>query len=175
MTRWSLLTGKRALRLGIALVVLAAPRIAAAQAAQAAPAAAQDDILKFKTSAPAIIVNQIKADKTAEFEDGWASIRALLAKSEDPDLKAFGETLTSLYRVDQDPFDTAGGKAVIYIFQLSAPSTTYSYNPTKILFEALKAGKEGSSITDADARVIFDKLQSAYVAINPPWHLVKAK
>ncbi len=173
MTRWSLLAGKRALVLvGIALVALAAPRAAMAQAA-AAPA--QDDVLKFKTNAPVIIVNQIRAEKTAEFEDAWASIRALLAKSDSADLKAFGETLTQLFRVDQPPFDAPGGKAVIYIFNINAPSTAFSYNPTKILFEALKAGQEGSALTRADAQVIFDKLQAAYLAINPPWALIKAK
>lgn len=176
MTGWSLLTGKRALRLvGVALVVLAAPRIAAAQTAPAAQAAPQDDILKFTSSVPVIIVNQIKAEKTAEFEEGWAGIRALIAKSDNTDLKTFGETLNNLYRVDQPPFDSPNGKAVIYIFQISSPSTTFSYNPGKILYEALKAGQEGSLVTRAEADAVYAKLQGAYLVINPPWLLIKAK
>jgi hypothetical protein len=163
--------GKRALiGVGIALAVLAVPRVAMAQAA-----AAQEDILKFATNAPVIIVNQIRAEKTAEFEEGWAGIRALIAKSDNADLKAFGETLAHLYKVDQPAFDTPNGKAVIYIFNLSAPSTTFSYNPGKILYEALKAGLEGSPVTRAEADGVYAKLQGAYLAINPPWVLVKAK
>lgn len=168
--------GKRAFWLvGVALVVLAAPRIASAQTAPAAQAAPQDDILKFTTSAPVIIVNQIRAEKTAEFEDGWAGIRALIAKSDNPALKTFGETLANLFRVDQPPFDSGGNKAVIYIFQISTPSTAFSYNPGKILYEALKAGQEGSPVSRAEADAVYAKLQSAYLAINPPWLLIKAK
>jgi hypothetical protein len=148
---------------------LAAPRVATAQAAP------QEDILKFSSSAPVIIVNQIRADKIAEFEEGWAGIRALIAKSDNAELKAFGETLTNLYRVEQEPFDVQGTKAVIYVFNLSAPSTTFSYNPGKILYEALKAGGEGSPVTREEADPVYAKLQAAYLAINPPWVLVKAK
>jgi hypothetical protein len=170
MDRWGKMVKRALMVVGIAVAVLAVPRVAMAQAA-----AAQDDVLKFATNAPVIIVNQIRADKTAEFEDGWAGIRALIAKSDNAELKAFGETLTHLYKVDQPPFDTASGKAVIYIFNLGAPSTTYSYNPGKILYEALKAGVEGSPVTRAEADAVYAKLQSAYLAINPPWVLVKAK
>jgi hypothetical protein len=171
MTGWNALTRKLALLgTGIALVILAAPRAATAQAAPP-----QDDILKFSSPAPVIIVNQIKADKTTEFEEGWAGIRAFIEKSENPDLKTFGETLAHLYRVDQPAFDTPNGKAVIYIFNISAPSTTYSYNPRMIIYEALKAGQEGSKITRAEADVVYNKLTASYLAINPPWVLVKAK
>lgn len=164
--------GKRALIVvGMALVGLMVPRMAMAQAA----AAPQEDILKFSTNTPVIIVNQIKADKTGDFEEGWAGIRALIAKSEDADMKAFGESLANLYRVDQPAFDTPNGKAVIYIFNLSAPSTTHSYNPGKILYEGLKAGLEGSKVTRAEADAVYAKLQGAYLAINPPWVLIKAK
>ena len=164
--------GKRALiAVGVALAVLAASGLVRAQDA----AAPQEDILKFATNAPVIIVNQVRAEKTADFEEGWAGIRAFIEKSDNAELKAFGQTLTQLYKVDQPAFDTPNGKAVIYIFNLSAPSTTYSYNPGKILYEALKAGAEGSPLTRAEADPVYAKLQGAYLAINPPWVLVKAK
>jgi len=151
----------------VALIALAAPRVAMAQEA---------DPLKFAASKPTIVGWVVKADKTAEFEDGWKGIRELLAKSDKDDLKAFGRTL-DLFKIDQPPFDfPANGqtnKAVIYLFKLDSPSTTYSYNPRQILYEYLKAGLEGSTVTRADADGIYAKLQAAFLTINPLWTLTK--
>jgi hypothetical protein len=170
MTRWSVLAGKQAVcGLGMVLVALAAPRVAMAQDAP------PQDVLKFSTNAPAIIVSQIKAEMTAQFEEGWAAIRGLCAKSDDAGVRAFGESLGNLYRVDQPPFQTPNGMAVIYIFNLTSPSTTYSYNPTEILYNTLKAGQEGSAVTREEADAIFEKLKGAYLVINPPWVLVRAR
>jgi len=169
MDRWSSLTSTRKRALvgaAVAMMLTAAPGVASAQEAE--------DVLKFTSNMPVLIVNQIKADKTTEFEEGWAGIRQLIAKSEMADLQAFGESLGKLFRVDQPAFDAPGGKAVLYIFQLDSPSTTYSYNPGKILYEYLKAGLEGSKITRAEADAVYAKLQAAYLAINPPWKLIKA-
>jgi hypothetical protein len=172
MTR-SWLAGKRALVFfGLTLAVLAAPRVAFAQDAQADP-------LKFATSKPVIIGWVIRADKTAEFEAAWAGIRALLAKSDKEDLKAFGATMSEVYKVDQPPFDYAaapGGsaKAVIYLFRIDAPSTAYSYTPREILYVYLKAGQEGSPVTRAAADDLYTaKLGAAYLTINPLWSLTK--
>lgn len=166
MNRWSASVKSVLMVAVVALMALAAPRAAMAQ----------EDILKMSSSAPVLIVNQIKADKTTDFEEAWAAIRALIARSDNPDLKAFGDSLANLYRVDQAPFDVAGGgKAVLYIFNLPAPSTVYSYNPRQILYDALKPGAEGSKVTRADVDPIYEKLTSAYLVINPPWVLIKAK
>jgi hypothetical protein len=151
--------------------MLAAPRVARAQEAQADP-------LKFAASKPTVVGWVIKADKTAEFEAAWAGIRALLAKSDKDDLKAFGETLSHLYRVDQPPFDFQSPqgpvKAVMYVFRIDAPSTAYSYNPREILYVYLKAGQEGSPVTRAEADDLYTaKLASAYLAINPLWTLTR--
>jgi hypothetical protein len=120
---------------GVALL-LAMPRAAVAQTAPApAPApAAQDDPLKLSTSSPTMILMQINADKTADFESTWGSIRAALAKSTKDDVKAFGESLNKLYKVDMPPTD---GKTVLYVLQLDAPSTTISYHPFKLVYEQL--------------------------------------
>ena len=59
--------------------------------------------------------------------------------------------------------------AVIYIFQLDAPSTTISYNPVKILYETIQAN---GGMTREEADAVYAKLKDAYQSINP-WPLVK--
>ena len=119
----------------------------------------------------------VRADKTAEFEAGWTGIREAIAKHGDDALKAFAQTLTSIYKIDGPPFDqqTPQGpvKAVIYLFRLDNPSTAFSYNPREILYIYLKAGKEGSPFAFADATAIYEKLQASFLTINPLWTLTK--
>ena len=147
-------------------LLLAMPRAAAAQTAPAP----QDDPLKLSTSSPTMILMQINADKTADFESTWGSVRAALAKSEKADVKAFGETLKELYKVDM-PGD---GKTVLYVLQLSAPSTAISYHPFKLVYEQLwNADEKLSLIPRAEADAIFEKLKASFANINPPWKLVK--
>jgi hypothetical protein len=164
MNRLGLLAvGRRAVMVaGFALLVAVVPSVAAAQ--EAAPAQ-QDDPLLFKSASPILLVNQIKAEKAADFESAWAEIRAAFAKVNKPEVKAFGETLNKMYKVDLP----AAGGAVIYIFQLDAPSTAFSYNPVKILFEAIQKN-EGMTYDEANA--IYNKLKDAYQSINP-WPIVK--
>ena len=82
-----------------------------------------------------------------------------------------------LWKIEQPPFDfPVNGqpvKAVIYLFRLDNPSTTYSYNPRTILYEYLKAGQEGSPVTRAEADGVYAKLQAAFLTINPLWTLTK--
>ena len=132
---------------GVVLCLLVGSRVVMGQAA-AQPAA---DPFKFATSGPVLFLNYIKADKTADFEEGWASVRAMLAKSDNADYKALGEHLSKLSKVDVPPVDVSGGKAVIYVFQIDAPSSTLTYNPRTILYEYLKAGLDGSPVTRPDA------------------------
>ena len=147
-------------------LLLAMPRAASAQTAPAP----QDDPLKLSTSSPTLILMQINADKTADFEATWSSIKAALAKSTKDDVKAFGETLKELYKVDI-PGD---GKTVLYILQLPAPSTAISYHPFKLVYEQLwNADEKLSLIPRAEADVIFEKLKASFANINPPWKLVK--
>jgi hypothetical protein len=170
MERWSSWTGKRmALLAAVAVLVAGTTRGAMAQDA----AGSQPDPLKFATSAPVIVGWIVKADKAADFESGWAGIRGLLAKAEDSGLQALGQSLNSIYKVNQPPFELQGNQAVIYIFKLDSPSTAYSYNPRTILYEYLKAGLEGSSVARAEADDLYGKLQVAFLNLNPIWTLTK--
>jgi len=155
---------------GVVLCLLAGSRSAFGQAAQQpAPAA---DPFKLTATGPVLFLNYIKADKAADFEDGWAQIRALLAKSDNAEYKALCEHLSKLTKVDLPPIDAGGGKAVIYIFQMDAPSTTLTYNPRTILWDYLKAGDPSSPLKYDDATAIFNKIKDDYVQIAT-WPLVK--
>jgi hypothetical protein len=158
--------------LGFAVMMAAAPGLASAQTpAPAAPP--QDDVLKFSSSAPAMILVQVHADKTADFEAGWAGIRAGLAKG-DADQKAVGDSMGKLFKVDQPPLDTPQGKGVIYVLQLDSPNTTLTYNPFKLIYEVLwKNGADGAVLKREEADAIYEKLKASLQSVNPPWKLVK--
>ena len=128
------------------------------------------DLLLLKSPSPIILINQVKVERTADFESAWGEIRAAFAKVTAPEIKAFGDTLAKLYKVDLPPMDTQGGKAQIYIFEIEAPSTAISYNPSKILFETLH--KAAGALTYEEAMAIYKKLDGVYASINP-WPLVK--
>ena len=159
---------------GIAAValMLATPRVAAAQATAAAPA--PEDILKFSSTTPHLILFQIAADKTADFESGFASMKEAFGKATEADVKAFGETLGKLFKLDQPPIDTPAGKAVVYVLQLDSPSTAYSYNPISIIYDVLwKKGAEGAPLKREEADAIYKKFENkVFLGINP-WKLSK--
>ncbi len=148
-------------------MLLAAPRTAAAQAAPP-----QEDILKLNASVPTVILIQINAEKSADFEAAWGAMRAALAKSTKDDEKAFGDSLGKLFKVDQPPIE---GKTVIYLLNMDAPSTTISYNPFKIIYETMwkNGATEGALATRAEADALFEKVKAALQNINPPWKLAK--
>jgi hypothetical protein len=122
-----------------------------------------DDPLKLKGDLPVLIINQIAADKTADFEAAWAAIREKLNKSDKPELKAFADTLNKMYRV-QAPVDPAN-PVVFYIFQVDQPSSTQSYHPVEVLYKT-------GIFERADADMIFEKLKPAYKNISA-WPLAK--
>ena len=175
MERFGSLTGARVLGIAaIALMIVAAPRLASAQTAT--PPAAQTpppDPLKFTTNAPTIIGWQVKADKTKDFEEFWVGLRALIAKSENAELRAFGETLTKMSRIDQPPFAVGENQAVIYLMHVDVASTAYSYRPDLILYTYLGAGVEGSKLTRAEADPLYKKLTDGFLGVNPIWRLIK--
>jgi hypothetical protein len=131
--------------------------------AQQQPAAGQDDPLKLKGDQPVLIVNQIAGDKAADFEAAWAAIREKLLKSDKPEVKALGESLSKLYKVNL-PAAESGGLA-IYVFQVDQPSSTLSYHPVKVLYET-------GIFERADADLIFAKLKDGYKNIQA-WPLSK--
>lgn len=158
--------------LGFAVMMAATPSVASAQAAQA-PAAPQEDVLKFSSNAPVLILIQVFADKTADFEAGWAAIRGGLAKG-DADQKSLGESMGKLFKVDQPPVDSPQGKGVIYVLNLDSPSTTLTYNPFKLIYDVLwKNGAEGAILKREEADAIFEKLKVSLLSVNPPWKLQK--
>jgi len=165
-------TGKRAaLLVGIASMLSVASGSVAVHAQAAAP-----DPLKFATNTPMVVGFQVLADKTKDWEEYWSSLRALCAKSESADLKAFGETLTKMYKVDQ-AFTMQDGKATtLYLLWLDSPSTVLSYQPVPVLFTepaGFNAGKEGSKLTQPDAMALFEKFKVSFHSIGVSWKLGK--
>ena len=137
-----------------------------AQTPAPAPPQEKPDPLKFNTDSPIILLFQIKADKTADFEAAWGSIRTAFGKVTKPEAKAFGDTMAKLYKVD------AGGApapVAIYVVQLDAPSKTFSYDPGKMVYETLMGEK---AMTREEADVIYKKLADSFSNINF-WTLVK--
>lgn len=145
-----------------------------AQAAQTPPAQQPaappppPDLLKFTADSPVLLINTVKADKTAEFEAAWASIRAAFAKAEAAELKSFGQTLAKLYKIDTGGA-AAPAPAALYILQLDTPSKTLSYDPVKIVYETLVNGKV---ITREEGDAIYAKLKDSVQNINF-WVLIK--
>jgi len=154
----------------IALMALTAQRPGLAHGA------AQADPLKFTAARPVIIGWQVKVDKTKDFEDFWAGLRAVLAKSESADLKTFGDSLNRIYKVDAPPFaDASGSQVVLYFVQLDPPSTAVSYNPSLLIYtdpNGLRAALENPKMPRKDADDLFDKVKSS-AAISAIWPLTK--
>jgi len=172
MERLFRMTRKRtAIAAGIALLALLAQRPALAQGA------APPDPLKFTAATPVIIGWQVKPDKTKDFEDFWAGLRAVLAKSDSADLKAFGESLNKLYKVNVPPFPGASGSpAQLYLLHLDPPSTTLSYNPSILIYtdpNGLRAAQENPKIPRKEADDLYAKLTGSVDGINPIWPLSK--
>ena len=163
--------GKRAVLVaGIASILSIASGSAKVHAQAAAP-----DPLKFATNAPVVLGLHVLADKTKDWEEYWAAIRALCAKSESADLKAFGETLTKMYKVDQ-PFTVEGKATALYLLILDSPSTVLSYQPVPLIFTdpaGFNAGKEGSKVTRPDADALYAKFSGSFHSVGVLWKLGK--
>ncbi len=159
------------LALGLSLVsggtLLAAPQAAAAPAPQADP-------LLFTQNVPHLIVWALKPGKAADFETAWKMIDEQFAKSERPEVKAFAASIVRKSKVDTG---TAPDAPAIYLFEVTSPSMTQSYNPNRIIYEFLyfiKDGTEGG-IPRADADAIYKLLgppQDMYASVVP-WALKK--
>lgn len=153
-------------RLMMALAaVLAVSTAASAQAqqqtpppAQQAPAAPAADVLKF-SSQTAIVFNQIKADKTADFEAVWTEIKAGLAASSKPELQAQAASM-KMFKLDVQLPPT---EPRIYLFYIN-PVPGATFDPVKILFES-------GAFERAKADELYAKLKDTYTQIQP-WPLV---
>jgi hypothetical protein len=149
---------RRLLMLTLAVMV-AAPLAAAGQdaaPAQAAPAAA--DPMKFD-SAHAMILNEVKAEKTADFEAVWTEIKAGLAASAKPELQQQAASLKMYKLASALP----AGSPAIYIFAIDPVSQGMTYDPVKILFES-------GAFERAKADELYARVKDAYARITP-WPL----
>ena len=124
----------------------AAPQAPAApqQAQQAAPG------LVFGADA-GIIINTIKADKTADFEEVVGKIKEALQKSENPVRKQQAAGWKVFKAVEPGPAGNA-----LYFFVMDPVVKDADYGMAKILTEAFPS----------DARALWDKLTAAYVGSN---------
>ena len=140
--------------------VLAAPLAAAAQdtAAPAATAPAAPDPMKFDTG-HAIILNEVKAEKTADFEAVWTAIKAGLAASAKPELQQQAASL-KMYKLATP---LPAGSPAIYIFAIDPVSQALTYDPVKILFES-------GAFERAKADELYARVKDAYARITP-WPL----
>jgi hypothetical protein len=159
-------TGRRTLiAIGVAASLCAASTLKAhpaqdpAAPAAAAPAQTAPDPLKLNTEF-ALIINQIKSEKAADFESAWTTIKGKLSSSAKPELKELGDGL-KIYKVDTPP---VAGQPVVYIFHLQPPSKTQSYDPTKILYYS------GAFPDRPEADALYAKIKDAYQGIFP-WPL----
>ena len=133
-------------------------------AAQPAPAA--PDVFAPKSS-PAILLNIIKADKAADFEDAMKQIKGLLAASTDEKRKQQAEgwqvykMLESIKPATNPPDPNA---QVIYVWLMSPGIVGQSYDPGKIIYEGIK--------DKAAADALFKKLSESYAQVQQ-WTLEK--
>jgi len=136
------------LRIALGLVVgmlSAAPvfaQAAPAQAAQAAPTART-----FGNDA-GMVLNFIKADKTADFEAVVAKLKEALAKSEKPERKEQAKS----WQVFKSP-DPAQGGNVLYVFLINPSVKGADYTVSNILDEGFPP---------AEVNELYTKFAGAY-------------
>ena len=168
----------KAIRLAVGLSLVSGGTLFARQdppPAQQQPAAApQADPLKLANS-PHLIIWGVKPAKTADFEAVWAGILAQIAKSDRPEVKEFGATITNMYKLNAP--SQAPDAPAIYVFQVEKPSQTQSYNPGRIIYEFLYMQKDNKEIgiPRAEADELFKKIGNMtemFASINA-WPLVK--
>jgi len=124
-------------------------------AAAGAPAAAPEDPMKFSTDSALMLYN-VKPEKTADFEAMWAAIRAKLAASDKPELKALGDSLR-IYKSTGAPNP---GQGQTYFFVADPASKTTSYNLIWILYSS-------GLFPRPEAEGLFNKVgQEGFIGIN---------
>ncbi len=131
-----------------------------APAAPAAPEAEPPDPLKFSTDS-ALIIWTIKPEMVADFEKVMGLMRSRLSGSDNPELKALGDSMKGYKPA------VAGkpGEPVTYFTRIDPASKTLSYNPRFIFFEAKKA--DGMPLFErAEADELYKLLFGAIAGVN---------
>jgi hypothetical protein len=127
-----------------------------------APAPAPADPLKFSSQSVALLYI-VKADKVADFELFWSTVRTKVMASDNADFKGLIEGLR-IYKVAGDPQPVNGVPSVTYLF-VADKTGTVSYSPTAVLFD--------SKIFEyAAANELFTKLKESITTLQP-WPLTK--
>jgi hypothetical protein len=117
--------------LGVFVGMLSAP---AAFAQAAAPAQqAQAPTKRVFASDAGMVLNFIKADKTADFEAVLAKLKEALQKSEKPERKQQAAS----WKVFKSPDPAAGGN-VLYVFMIDPAVKDADYTVSNILAEVYK-------------------------------------
>lgn len=135
-TAWSVARRRKVAGSGQVLVLSAAILVAAsipAAWAQAAPAQAQAPGRVFASDA-GMIINTIKADKTADFEMVVGKLKEALQKSENADRKAQAASWRVFRVLEPGP-----NNSVLYVFWFDPPVKGADYTVSKILTEAFPA------------------------------------
>jgi len=131
----------RRIVVGLAVITLSATAAFAQTpaAAPAQPAAAAPNPFVFTTDG-GVILNFVKADKTADFEMVMGKLKEALAKSEKPERKAQAAGWKYFKAAEPGP---AG--AVIYVFIMDPVASGAEYSVGNILVETLGA-TEGQAL-----------------------------
>jgi hypothetical protein len=115
----------------------------------------------FKLNADVgLLVFQIKPDKASDFESAWTTIKDKLSKSDKADWKELGDSV-KVFKVS----NAAAGQPAVYVFHLSPPSKTLSYEPVKILYSS-------GLFERAEADALYKKISDAFAGLTS-WPLTK--
>jgi hypothetical protein len=116
---------------GLVVGVLAAGSVQAQQATPPAQQAAAAPAKRVFGSDAGLVLNFIKADKTADFEAVMAKLKEALNKSDKPERKAQAAS----WKVFKSPEPAAGGNA-LYVFVIDPAVKDADYTVSTILAEA---------------------------------------
>ena len=137
------------------------PAPQAQQTPQQTPAAQpQAESQLTAKSSPAVFLNVIKPDKTADFEAAMNKIKEALAKTDKEDLKKLAEGW-QVYKVAETA--QPGSQNVIYLWLVNPAVVGSAYDPGKIIYDAFPR---------AEADDVFNKLKDSYSQLNR-WTLEK--
>lgn len=123
----------------------ASPAHAQAPAAQAAAAPNQ----RLFPNDAGMILNFIKPDKTADFEEVMGKLKEALQKSTNPDRKA----QAAGWKIFKSPDPAAGGN-VLYVFIIDPSVKTADYTVSNLLVEGLG--------NNAETNALYKKYADAY-------------
>jgi hypothetical protein len=120
----------------LAAVALLSVSVARAQAAPAAQAAAAPNQKTFPSNG-GMILNYIKPDKTADFEEVMGKLKEALAKSTNPQRKAQAAGWKIFKAAEPGP-----NNAVVYVFIIDPAVKDADYLVSNLLVEGLGNNKE---------------------------------